>query len=385
MPSPQDHAQLSPSAAVRWLQCPASVLLADQAGPEEASPHAMEGTAAHALAEIEARYELIDPNEAAHREALARWDAEFGSQYDKTEMLRHVGKYIDQVRAALDSLPHSVLLLEQRMDTGVPGVWGTGDAVVVSPEAIHVLDLKYGRGVPVDAARNPQLRLYGLGALRCFGDLLGDVETVTVSIIQPRLGKFSSETLPVRELEAWREGVVMPAVERIAQGSLVASPSEGACRWCPVAGECRARRDYLTEQDFSEPPLLDDAELAAEVARVSQLRSWCDAVEKCAFKRVYEDGRDLPGLKIVRGRGRRVITDQPAAIQTLIDHGYGAEQVADFKVKPLGQLEKLVGKKDLPEIIGTYMERREGPLSLVGEDDPRPSVTREASVVADFG
>jgi hypothetical protein len=345
----------------------------------------MEGTAAHALAEIEARYELIDLNEAAHKAALARWDAKFGSQYDRAEMLRHVGKYVDQVRAALDSLPHSVLLLEQRMDTGIPGVWGTGDAVVVSPEAIHVLDLKYGRGVPVDAAGNPQLRLYGLGALRCFGDLLGEVETVTVSIIQPRLGSFSTETLPVRELEAWREGVVMPAVERIAQGSMVASPSEGACRWCPVAGECRARRDYLTEQDFSEPPLLDDAELAAEVARVSQLRSWCDAVEKCAFKRVYEEGKSLPGLKIVRGRGRRVITDQPAAIQTLIDHGYGAEQVADFKVKPLGQLEKLVGKKDLPEIIGAYMERREGPLSLVGEDDPRPSVTREASAVADFG
>lgn len=382
---PQDHAQLSPSAAVRWLQCPVSVALADQAGPEEASPHAMEGTAAHALAEIEARYELIDLNEAAHKAALAKWDTEFGSQYDKAEMLRHVGKYVDQVRAALDGLPHSVLLLEQRMDTGIPGVWGTGDAVVVSPEAIHVLDLKYGRGVPVDAARNPQLRLYGLGALRCFGDLLGDVETVSMSIIQPRLGSFSTETLPVRELEAWREGVVMPAVERIAQGSMVASPSEGACRWCPVAGECRARRDYLTSQDFSEPPLLDDAELATEVARIAQLRSWCDAVEKCAFKRVYEDGRDLPGLKVVRGRGRRVITDQPAAIQTLIDHGYGAEQVADFKVKPLGQLEKLVGKKDLPGIIGTYMERREGPLSLVGEDDPRPSVTRESSAVEDFG
>lgn len=382
---PQDHAQLSPSAAMRWLQCPASVLLADQAGPEEASPHAMEGTAAHALAEIEARYELIDLNEAAHKAALARWDAEFGAQYDKTEMLRHVGKYVDQVRAALDSLPHSVLLLEQRMDTGVPGVWGTGDAIVVSPEAIHVLDLKYGRGVPVDAARNPQLRLYGLGALHCFGDLLGDVETISMSIIQPRLGSFSTETLPVRELEAWREAVVMPAVEQIRQGSMVASPSEGACRWCPVAGECRARRDHLTEQDFREPPLLDDGELAAEVARISQLRSWCDAVEKCAFKRVYEEGRNLPGLKIVRGRGRRVITDQPAAIQTLIDHGYGAEQVADFKVKPLGQLEKLVGKKDLPEIIGAYMERREGPLSLVGDDDPRPSVTRGSSAAEDFG
>lgn len=382
---PQDHAQLSPSAAVRWLQCPVSVLLADEAGPEEASPHALEGTAAHALAEIEARYELIDGDDTAHKAALARWDAEYGSRYDKAEMLRHVGKYVDQVRAALDGLPHSVLLLEQRMDTGVPGVWGTGDAIVVSPEAIHVLDLKYGRGVPVEATRNPQLRLYGLGALCCFGDLLGDVETISMSIIQPRLGSFSTETLPVRELEAWRESVVMPAVERIAQGSMAASPSEGACRWCPVAGECRARRDYLTEQDFSEPPLLDDAELATEVARVSQLRSWCDAVEKRAFTRVYEEGRDLPGLKVVRGRGRRVITDQPAAIQTLIDHGYGAEQVADFKVKPLGQLEKLVGKKDLPGIIGAYMERREGPLSLVGADDPRPSVTRESSAAEDFG
>ena len=294
-------------------------------------------------------------------------------------MERHVGKYVDQVRAALDSEPHSVLLLEQRMDTGVPGVWGTGDAVVVSPRLVHVLDLKYGQGVPVNAVGNPQLRLYGLGAMNEFGDLLGSIEGVAVTIVQPRLGSVSSETLTVAELTEWRDTVVMPAVQKVEDGAGDFGPGEAACRFCPVAGECRARRD------FGDPDLLDDEEVGSELERVAQIRHWCDALEGVAFDRIYTEGRTIPGFKVVAGRGRRVITDAPAVIQTLIDAGYQPEQVAEVKALPLGKLEKLVGKADLPELIGAYITKRDGKPSLVGEADPRPPLTAASSAAADFG
>lgn len=382
---PKGHATLGPSSSARWISCPASVELAAAAPPEGPSPHAEEGTAAHALAEIEVRHELITRDDAAHEAALAGWDRKFAHTYDRTDMLRHIGKYVDQVRAALDSVPHSVLLLEQRMDTGVPGVWGTGDAVVVSPTTVHVLDLKYGQGVRVDAVGNSQLRLYGLGALREFGDLLGTVETVTVSIVQPRLGAFSSETLTVEELEKWRDTVVMPSVEKIDKGVRQFGPSEAACRWCPVAGECRARRDYLVARDFGAPEVLQDTEIAHELTRVAQLRHWCDALEKVAFSRIYEEDRDIPGFKVVAGRGRRVVANPPAAIQTLIDTGFTAEQVAEFKIRPIGQLEKLVGRKELPDLIGQYIEKKEGKPALVADSDPRPPISRAASAAEDFG
>lgn len=382
---PKGHANLGPSSAARWLACPASVPLAAAAPTPPESPHAAEGTAAHALAEIVARFELIDHDEAARDHALNHWTSKYGETYDMVDMLRHVGKYVDQVRADLDAEPHSVLLLEQRMATGVPGVWGTGDAVVVSPRAVRVLDLKYGQGVPVNAVGNPQLRLYGLGALNEFGDLLGTVEEVSVTVVQPRLGSVSSETLTVQELIEWRDTVVLPGVQKVEDGSDKFDPGEAACRWCPVAGECRARRDFLVARDFGDPGLLDDEEVGAELERVAQIRHWCDALEGVAFDRIYTEGRTIPGFKVVAGRGRRVVTDPAAAIQTLIDSGYQPEQVAEFKILPLGKLEKLVGKADLPELIGAYITKKEGKPSLVGDADPRPPLTAAASAAADFG
>lgn len=382
---PKGHANLGPSSAARWLSCPASVPLAAAAPTPPETPYAAEGTAAHALAEIYARFELIDHDEARRDHALAHWDAKYAAEYDRRDMDRHVGKYVDQVRAALDSEPHSVLLLEQRMNTGVPGVWGTGDAVVVSPRLVHVLDLKYGQGVPVNAVGNPQLRLYGLGAMNEFGDLLGSIEEVAVTVVQPRLGSVSSETLTVDELTEWRDTVVMPAVQKVEDGAGDFGPGEAACRFCPVAGECRARRDFLVARDFGDPDLLDDEEVGAELERVAQIRHWCDALEGVAFDRIYTEGRSIPGFKVVAGRGRRVITDAPAAIQTLIDAGYQPEQVAEFKVLPLGKLEKLVGRADLPELIGDYITKKEGKPSLVGEADPRPPLTVASSAAADFG
>ncbi len=44
--------------------------------------------------------------------------------------------------------------------------FGTADALIIANNTIEVIDLKYGKGVKVDAQNNPQLMLYGLGAFR---------------------------------------------------------------------------------------------------------------------------------------------------------------------------------------------------------------------------
>lgn len=384
---PKGHSSLGPSSAARWLSCPASVLLSERCPKDDTgSVYAAEGTAAHALAEIEARYELIDRNKESYLQNIKQWDSTYADEYSREDMTRHVHKYIDQIRAALDSEDGSILLLEQHMDTGVPGVWGTGDAVVISPRSIYVIDLKYGQGTPVNAIGNPQLRLYALGALNTFGDLLGTVETATATVVQPRLGSISSETLSVDELLTWRDTEVSPVVKEIDSGSMRFGPGESACRWCPVAGECRARRDFLVARDFSgDPDLLDDSEVGEELKRLSQIRHWCDSLESVAFDRIYSQGRNIPGFKVVAGRGRRVISDPPAAIQCLIDHGFPAEKVAEFKIRPLGQLEKLIGRSEMPEILGQYIEKKDGKPSLVSDSDPRPPLDPTNSAISDFG
>ena len=382
--APTAHARLSPSSAARWIRCPASIVVAGDVRTEE-SPYAREGTAAHALAEIEARYRLLGMGAEELNRALAEWRAEYGSDYDEAEILGYVEKYVDKVEEALDADPSAFLLLEQKMDTGVPGCWGTGDAVVVSPTNIHVLDLKYGKGVPVSSNNNPQLRLYGLAGLRTFGDLLWEVETVTTTIVQPRLHSSSTETLSVEELLAWESGTVLPAVRSIENGERDFGPSEEACRWCPIAGECRPRLEHITRRDFGDPDLLTDEEVGRELARVKETRSWCDALEKVGLRRAYSEGREIPGWKVVRTNGRRIVTNGPAAIQTLIDHGYPAEEVSKIAVKPIGELEKLLGRETFSDLLGEFVLKTEGNPALAPEADRRKPIAPAASAAEDFG
>ena len=381
---PKAHATLGPSSAARWISCPASVALsAELPERDDSSPYAEEGTAAHALAEIEARYRLLGMDDARHRADLDEWRVRYSADYSESEIMRFITRYVDRVEEALDSHPHSVLLLEQRMDTGVPGCWGTGDAVVVSPEHIHVLDLKYGRGVAVSAEGNPQLRLYALGAMNEFGDLLGEVRSVSYSIVQPRLGEESTETLNTPELLEWRDNTVLPAVKLIDKGERVFGPSESACRWCPVAGECRVRRDFLTREEFGDPDLLSDAEMGEELSRVKQLRHWCDSVEKAGLDRAYSDGRTIPGWKVVRSNGRRVITDATRAIELLTEAGHPSDEVSSVKLKGIGELEKLVGKS-LSDVLGGLIIKTEGKPSLVPASDRRRALDPTASAAEDF-
>lgn len=78
----------------------------------------------------------------------------------------------------------NTLHVEQRVAVN-PNVYGTADAVVWQPEkkALHVVDLKYGAGVPVEVNNNLQLMIYALAALLTMNY---NAETVTITIVQPR-------------------------------------------------------------------------------------------------------------------------------------------------------------------------------------------------------
>jgi hypothetical protein len=218
-------------------------------GPE--SVYAREGTAAHALAEITARrviLESLTPQQYA--KAIAAWRKEYDiSDEAHGEMAEHADAYVAYLQFRLDANPGSQLLLEQRLPSGVPDCWGTSDAVIVSPTCVESVDFKYGLGVRVEAVGNPQLRLYGVGALEAFGDLLGEVERVRLTIFQPRLSHVATEELPAAELRAWRDSII-PIAESALGPDAPFGPSEEACRWCPVSGRCTAQLQWSVTRDF---------------------------------------------------------------------------------------------------------------------------------------
>ena len=390
---PDSHAILSPSSSSRWIACPASVLLSQQVSrpKESTSSAAAEGTMAHELAEIEASFAFGKIDRSKHSQWLFDWRHRSGlNDQQYLEMREHVQTYVDLLTERMAIYPNSYLMLEQSLPSGIEGCWGTSDAVIVSPVHVEAIDFKYGRGIAVSAVNNSQLRLYGLGALDEYGDVMGETENVALTICQPRNGGNSTEIITADELRAWREKI-RPIAEAALKPGAEFGPSADTCRFCPVAGECKPRMEHAMQLDFGPEPaawnpnLLTPEELAAALAMLPAMRSWGDAVADTALHMAYSEGVHVPGYKVVMSGGRRVITDGSAAIQTLIDQGYTAEQVASISIKGIGALERLVGKGNLEKALGPKLiTKSEGKPAVVPEDDPRPSVSPHSEAIATF-
>jgi hypothetical protein len=328
---------------------------------------------------------LSQIDEAEYTRRSAAWLKTARLTPDKIQdMRRHIGSYVSLIMERRALYPHSQVKLEQRVPTGIPGCWGTSDVVIVSPQHVEIIDLKYGQGIPVDAAGNPQLRLYALGALDTFGDVLGETEVVRMTVFQPRLGSTSTEEMTADELRAWR-AEILPIAEEALQPGARFGPSEKACRFCPAAGECRARVEYMTAIDFAQPAdVITPEEMAALLPLISDIRAWCSAVEDTALRKAYSDGVEIPGFKVVLSGGRRGVSDQLAAVQTLIDEGFKPEQVAKFNLRPLGELEKIVGRERLTQVLGRLLERSPGKPAIVPAADKRPAVNPNAEAQKEF-
>lgn len=368
---PEGHALLSPSSSGRWLTCTASVKATEDMDSHSSSIWAQEGTNAHTLAELKARRRLLgSPTGSAYQSAYLAFIEQAGyveGSDQVLEMQRHTTAYVSFLE---EQMGHDgTLWLERRVDTGVPSCWGTADAIIVRGDTLYVTDLKYGSGHRVDAEGNSQLMLYGLGALDLV-DMLHEVKYVVLSIFQPRMDNISSVTMTADELRAWRDDVARPAATAAVEGTGTFVPSEH-CRWCPLAGQCPAQVKQAAEAAFGPAPsVLSAVELAEALRIVPVVRDWANAVERVALDQAYSQGVQLPGWKVVMKGGRRSITDAAGAIQTLIDHGYQAEEVAELRVQTLGHLEKLLGgRAEFDKLLSPYVATSPPKPALVSEDD----------------
>ncbi|SDG48364.1 DUF2800 domain-containing protein [Desulfosporosinus hippei] len=374
------HALLGASKAGQWINCPPSARLQETV-PEKRSEYANEGTAAHELAEIKLRRRVTVCN-SKQRKALDKKLEEFKlNKYYDQEMEDAVQNYVELVEerymAAKARSSDAVILLEERLDLTewVPDAFGTGDVVLIADGVLEVIDLKYGKGVPVSAYNNPQIRLYGLGAWAGY-NYLYSIEEVHMTIIQPRLDNVSTEVMPLKDLLEWAESVVKPA-------AVLAFAGEGEfcagdhCRWCKVKGNCRARADEnmkALEHEFKDPALMSNEEIGSILFITDQLKSWAKDVEEYAYDQALK-GSPIPQWKLVEGRSNRSITDKNAAIKAFET----AKLETDKYLKPqelfgIGDLEKKVGKKVLPTILGDLITKPPGKPVLVPETDKRPEL-----------
>lgn len=307
---PTKHARLSASSAFRWINCPGSVALSDQCPAPASSSYADEGTLAHAIGELKLRYVN---DEISKRQLNAKMKPLLQSEYYCGEMEEATGYYADAVIEALEAAGEDAeLMIEQQfsLDRWVPEGFGTSDAVVIGGGVIQVIDLKYGKGIKVDARNNPQLRLYGLGAANLF-DSLYDFDTVRMTIIQPRLDHISTEELPLSELLAWAEDDVKPRAQMAMDGTDYTAVGDW-CRFCPAKAVCRKRAEYnlsIAKDDFRKPPLLSDEEIGNVLRRADELQHWVKDVRLCT--RAGTGRQAVRRLEARRGQKRPEVRGRP--------------------------------------------------------------------------
>lgn len=363
---PNRHAILSASSSHRWLNCNPSARL-EQEFEDQETEAAAEGTAAHALCEHKLR------------RALKMRSKKPVSKYDCDEMDAHTDAYVEFVLEALAETGQvcqdPLVLIEQKLDFScyVPDGYGTGDCVIVADHLLHIIDFKYGQGILVDAAENPQMMLYALGALRLF-DSLYDIDTVSMSIFQPRRENVSTWTITVDELLAWAENTLKPKAELAFNGEGEYIPGSW-CTFCKAAVKCRTRAEaklQLARYEFALPPLLTDAEIEDILLRLDDLTKWANEIQAYAQDAAVNHGKVWHGFKLVESRTNRKYTDEAAVAQTANEAGY--HDIYKKSLITITEMERLMGKKTFAEVIGGLVEKPKGKPALVPASDKRPAI-----------
>jgi hypothetical protein len=365
---------LSASGSKRWLSCtPSARLEATLPEPKRSTKgidFSAEGTLAHSLAEIRLR---LHYNQIGHEE----YDREYEiikthpiyqgyTSDERDDFEAHVDNYVLYVRSQIGE--GDTPLFEQRVDFSdwVPDGFGTADVVILSKHSIRVIDLKFGRGVPVHAQDNPQLRLYALGAYSKFKEEWPEISEVSYTIHQPRLDSISTDGTSIRKLIDWADYFVKPKAKKAWSGSGEFLPGEW-CQFCKAKAQCRARADFnqeLAKQDFQAPALLTEEETIEVLAKAQDLRTWVNDVEEFALDKAVKENIIPAGFKLSTTKKHRTIIDKELAAEILKEKGFTNDQIYKKPdINSLAYFEKI--DKHTAAYLGDLVVRPDGDPKLV--------------------
>lgn len=372
------HAILSASSAHRWLVCTPSARL-EETLPERKSDYAEEGRLAHEIAELKLRKHFIEPmGPRAFANRLKKFKEH---ELYQDEMLKHTDTYLEYVQSIVHSFSSPpYVAIEKKLDFSkyVPEGFGTGDCIIIGGSIMWVIDLKYGKGVPVSAKRNPQMMLYALGAYEAY-NFLYPIEIVKMSIVQPRLDSISEWEIPINELLAWGESI-KPIAQKAWAGEGEYVPGEH-CQFCRAKALCRARSEFnmsLEKYHGLKPPLISNEEVGQILTKARDLAAWIKDLEEYALAECLA-GNEIPGWKAVEGRSIRQFTDWEKAFKVLIENGIDEAMLYERKPITLAATEKLLGKKKFNELLSEFVERPPGKPTLVPESDKREPLRRQSA------
>ena len=365
---PDIHARFSPSSAERLIHCPPSLVLGEEAGPEDNSTeYTAEGTEAHTLCEYLLKSELGEKLKDPRPEL----------KYYSAEMEDCANGYKEEVMSIYEQLrrsdPSTLISVEQRVSFTeyVKDAFGTSDCIIVGNGHMYVIDYKHGKGVPVsaegeDQKGNPQLKCYGLGAYLAFAPLY-EISDITLVVYQPRISNYSQYTLTPEELLKWAETVLKPAAEKALRGE-----GEFACgswcHFCKAKAVCRKRAEEnlaLAKYDFAPPASLEADEINVILGKIEELKNWAKDIQEYAVQKAVS-GYSWSDWELAEGRSNRKFKDEEEVARVVEEAGFNP-----YEKKLLGitAMEAMLGKKCFDDLLGKLVEKPKGKPTLVSRKD----------------
>ena len=379
------HALLGASSAKRWLACPPSARATDKKA-DTSSGYALEGTVGHELSEAILRLYLDVISKKEYKQVMGKL---MKSEYYCTEMELEIEKYTGYIIEQVESMKENgTTFVEQRVDYSeyVPEGFGTCDFGIISGDTIHIIDLKYGKGIRVDAHDNPQMKLYALGFYE-LARFIYDIKYVKMTIAQVRLDHIVSETVPIEDLISWGESIKPRAL--LAHKGLGEFKAGEHCRFCKLKSTCRARAEEnlkLAQYEFKAPQELDKDEIADILTRAKEFSKWISDVTSNALQSA-KDGTRYPGFKLVAGRSSRKYKSSKEVLEALLSLGYEKDRItSEPKLLGITAITKAIGKKQFKEELEAkgLIVKPTGAATLVPESDKREELNSLAQAQSEF-
>lgn len=391
---PGSHAILAPSSAGRWLSCTPSARL-EATFPDSSSQAAEEGSLAHKLGELLIRQATGKVTQRIYNKELTAikkdklYDSsmwEYATDYSTFVMERFAEIKAEYGRATL--------LIEQKLNLSkyAPESFGTTDIAIIANHYLEIIDLKYGKGVPVYAENNPQMKLYALGAIEELGFIYEDIETVCMTIYQPRIDNNSSFTISAEELHEWGETVVKPNAKLAFEGAGEFKAGDH-CRFCRMAATCKTNAAYnleLAKYEFRKDNQLTDEEIADILTREKNFTTWLKTVTSYALSEAINNGKEWPGWKLVHGRSVRSYSDgqEEEIVKSVLalDPDLDEAELFNRKIISITDMEKLIGKEDFARVLEDkgLVIKPAGKLTLAVISDKRKAVNSLQEAIEEF-
>jgi len=361
------HAKLAPSASSRWMQCTQSQRLIEEHNLEsKGSKAAMEGTVAHALAEV-----LTEDNSYTFIGRSAKDALNIDSNIlISSEMVRHISAYNNYVREHVreNSMVFTEISAPLFYDTESKG---TSDKAIITGRHCDIIDLKYGKYVVVDAEENSQLIIYAISVIDYVEEFLDEeINTIGLHIFQPRADNYPRYDMTRAQLINWR-AKVLEAIDEIENRPKY-SVGEKQCRFCPAKAICPARAGQnmkIVSEEFKildeEPkkPLTID-QMASIVAQGDEIRAWLKDMYNHLFEAAH-NGTKVPNFHLKWGSQTRKWKDEEEAKKFLLQHFKLDDIINETLITAPGSDRLVKGKKEIKEEVEALITKTEAKLTLV--------------------